>query len=104
MTKSELTELLREQHSQLAPLDARLAVKTIIELMAQALASANRIEIRGFGTFNLSYKPAHQARNPRTGEIVQVPMKWVPHFKPGKELRQRVHFPGACPATTERNC
>ncbi len=90
MTKSQLIELLRARHSQLAPKDAELAVKTMLDAMAHTLASGNRIEIRGFGSFGLNYRPPRTGRNPKTGEKVQVPRKYVPHFKAGKELRERV--------------
>jgi integration host factor subunit beta len=90
MTKSQLIELLSARHSQLAPKDAELAVKTMLDAMSQTLATGNRIEIRGFGSFGLNYRPPRVGRNPKTGEKVQVPRKYVPHFKAGKELRDRV--------------
>ena len=89
MTKSQLIELLSARHSQLAPKDAELAVKTMLDAMSQTLASGNRIEIRSFG---LNYRPPRTGRNPKTGEKVQVPRKYVPHFKAGKELRERVDY------------
>src|SRR4029078_12045850 len=92
MTKSQLIELLSARHSQLAPKDAELAVKTMLDAMSQTLASGNRIEIRGFGSFGLNYRPPRTGRNPKTGEKVQVPRKYVPHFKAGKELRERVDY------------
>src|SRR6185312_14827610 len=92
MTKSQLIELLSARHSQLAPKDAELAVKTMLDAMAHTLASGNRIEIRGFGSFGLNYRPPRTGRNPKTGEKVQVPRKYVPHFKAGKELRERVDY------------
>jgi len=98
MTKSQLIELLSARHSQLAPKDAELAVKTMLDAMAHTLASGNRIEIRGFGSFGLNYRPPRTGRNPKTGEKVQVPRKYVPHFKAGKELRERVD--GATPDAT----
>ena len=91
MTKSQLIELLSARHSQLAPKDAELAVKTMLDAMAHTLASGNRIEIRGFGSFGLNYRPPRTGRNPKTGTAVALPGKYVPHFKPGKELRQRVN-------------
>ena len=90
MTKSQLIELLSARHTQLSPKDAELAVKTMLDAMAQALALGNRIEIRGFGSFGLNFRPPRVGRNPKTGERVQVPRKYVPHFKAGKELRERV--------------
>ncbi|OUD13992.1 integration host factor subunit beta [Thioflexithrix psekupsensis] len=91
MTKSELIEAIAEKQKQLAPKDIDLAVKTLLEHMAQALANGERIEIRGFGSFSLHYRPPRTGRNPKTGEAVSLPAKYVPHFKPGKELRDRVN-------------
>ncbi|MEI6415821.1 MAG: integration host factor subunit beta, partial [Pseudomonadota bacterium] len=71
--------------------DVELAVKAILDQMGDALASGERIEIRGFGSFSLHYRPPHQARNPKTGEPVETTGKHVPHFKPGRELRERVN-------------
>ena len=82
--------MLSARHSQLAPKDAELAVKTMLDAMALTLASGNRIEIRGLGSFGLNFRPPRVGRNPKTGERVQVPRKYVPHFKAGKELRERV--------------
>ncbi len=90
MTKSELIISLANSYPQLLAKDAELTVKTILEAMANALASGKRIEIRGFGSFALSVRPPRVGRNPRSGEKVQVAEKRVPHFKPGKELRHRV--------------
>ena len=91
MTKSELIERLISKHNQLSPKDVELAVKVIIDRMAYALAEAGRIEIRGFGSFSLHYRAPRLGRNPKTGEAVSLQGKYVPHFKPGKELRQRVN-------------
>jgi len=90
MTKSELIEILARKQSQLNSKDVELAVKTILEHMAQVLASGERIEIRGFGSFSLHYRPPRVGRNPKTGDSVKLGAKYVPHFKPGKELRERV--------------
>ncbi len=90
MTKSELIEALAKQQPHLALRDVELAVKCIIEQMNQALASGERIEIRGFGSFSLHYRPPRMGRNPKTGDSVALASKHVPHFKPGKELRDRV--------------
>jgi integration host factor subunit beta len=90
MTKSELIEILAARHNQLAPKDAELAVKTMLDAMSAALAQGDRIEIRGFGSFGLNFRPPRTGRNPKTGEKVLVPKKYVPHFKAGKELRERV--------------
>jgi integration host factor subunit beta len=90
MTKSELIARLAERYPQLVAKDAEFAVKTILDAMADTLARGQRIEIRGFGSFALSKRPPRIGRNPKSGEKVQVPEKRVPHFKPGKELRERV--------------
>lgn len=91
MTKSELIELIAERQSQLSVKDVELAVKTILEQMSQSLAAGERIEVRGFGSFSLHYREPRVGRNPKTGEKVQLPGKYVPHFKPGKEMRERVN-------------
>lgn len=91
MTKSELIESLARKQSHLAHKDVELAVKSLLEQMSQALATGKRIEIRGFGSFSLHYRPPRVGRNPKTGESVSLPGKYVPHFKPGKELRERVN-------------
>ena len=91
MTKSELIEALATRQTHLATADVELAVKDLLEQMSQALASGDRIEIRGFGSFSLHYRPPRMGRNPKTGEAVALPGKYVPHFKPGKELRERVN-------------
>ena len=90
VTKSELIERIAQRQSQLAYKDVELAVKSILEQMALTLATGNRIEIRGFGSFSLHHRPARVGRNPKTGEPVSLPGKYVPHFKPGKQLRERV--------------
>ncbi|MCD9088829.1 integration host factor subunit beta [Stenotrophomonas sp. SY1] len=90
MTKSELIEILARQQAHLKADDVDLAVKSLLEMMGGALASGDRIEIRGFGSFSLHYRPPRLGRNPKTGESVALPGKHVPHFKPGKELRERV--------------
>ena len=90
MTKSELIELLSRRQTQLAYRDVELAVKTILEHMANTLSNGERIEIRGFGSFALHYRPPRVGRNPKSGEPVSLPAKYVPHFKPGKEMRERV--------------
>ncbi len=94
MTKSELiarlADRLNQRGSPLAVRDCEFAVKTLLDAMAEALGQSHRIEIRGFGTFSLSLRPARVGRNPKSGEQVRVPEKRVPHFKPGKDLRERV--------------
>ena len=91
MTKSELIDRLAAQFPQLVAKDAELAVKMILEAMAESLAKGERIEIRGFGSFSLHFRPPRQGRNPKTGEAVALSGKHVPHFKPGKDLRERVN-------------
>jgi len=93
MTKSELIELLAINQKHLAHLDVELAVKSILEQMSTALSGGDRIEIRGFGSFSLHFRAPLMGRNPKTGEAVALPGKHVPHFKPGKSLRERVDFP-----------
>jgi len=90
MTKSKLINLLATNFSQLVHKDAELSVKAILDAMSNSLKNNNRIEIRGFGSFNLNFRPPRIGRNPKTGEKVNVPEKYVPHFKAGKELRVRV--------------
>lgn len=91
MTKSELILALTAKQPQLDHRDVELAVKELLEQMAVALAMGNRIEVRGFGSFSLHYRPPRTGRNPKTGATVHVPDKFVPHFKPGKELREKVN-------------
>lgn len=91
MTKSELIEAIAEKHNQLSQKDIDLSVKSILEQMVQSMEKGERIEIRGFGSFALHYRPPRKGRNPKTGEAVELPEKYVPHFKPGKELRDRVN-------------
>ena len=90
MTKSELITQLSDKFSQLVHKDAELSVKTIIDSLCIALSKGGRVEIRGFGSFSLNHRPARLGRNPKTGEKVSVPEKFVPHFKPGKELKIKV--------------
>jgi integration host factor subunit beta len=90
MTKSELIAQLSAKQPQLDYRDVELAVKELIDQLSTALAAGQRIEVRGFGSFSLHYRPPRIGRNPKTGDSVQVPDKHVPHFKPGKELRERV--------------
>ena len=90
MTKSKIIESLASRLPQLAFKDVELAVKTILEHMANTLSNGERIEIRGFGSFTPHYRPPRISRNPKSGEAVSVPAKFVPRFKSGKELRERV--------------
>jgi integration host factor subunit beta len=90
MTKSELIEIITARQKHLPAKDVELALKQMLEIMSDALATGERIEIRGFGSFSLHFRPPRVGRNPKTGEPVSLPAKHVPHFKPGKELRDRV--------------
>ncbi len=92
MTKSELIEQLMTSYDEVQTRDIELAVKELLEYMAQTLQRGERIEIRGFGSFSLHYRAPRTGRNPKTGELVDLTGKYVPHFKPGKELRDRVDF------------
>jgi len=91
MTRSDLIEVLTQSQTQLSYKDIELAVKNLIEQMSEALANGNRIEIRGFGSFSLHHRPSRIGRNPKTGESVSLEGKYVPHFKPGKMLREQVN-------------
>ena len=91
MTKSELIEQLIDKHPELSVKDVELAVKIMLEHMTETLSQGERIEIRGFGSFSLHYRAPRVGRNPKTGESVSLPAKFVPHFKPGKELREQVN-------------
>ena len=91
MTKSELIDVIARKQKHLPSKDVELAVKHLLELMSSSLASGERIEIRGFGSFSLHYRPPRMGRNPKTGEAVALSGKFVPHFKPGKDLRERVN-------------
>jgi integration host factor subunit beta len=90
ITKSDLVKALSKNQRYLAPKDIEVVVKSLIDILSNSLSSGERIEIRGFGSFNLHYHPSRVGRNPRTGESVNIAGKYVPHFKPGKELRKRV--------------
>jgi integration host factor subunit beta len=94
MTKSELIERLCAQQTHLSAKEVEDAIKDILEHMASNLESGDRIEIRGFGSFSLHYREPRMGRNPKTGEKVELDGKYVPHFKPGKELRERVNIHG----------
>ena len=98
MTRSDLVELLAERVGQLTHRDADAAVKTILDAMSDALVRGHRIEIRGFGSFSINWRPQRMGRNPRTGESVHIPERRVPHFKPGKALREAI---GAQPVGPE---
>ena len=90
MTKSELIAKLASLNPLLNRNDASASVDTILEAIAGAIVKGNRVEIRGFGSFGLNHRPPRVGRNPKTGERVEVAAKYVPHFKPGKEMRDRI--------------
>ncbi len=90
MTRSDLVEELANRFAQLTHKDAESAVKAILDAMGQAMVRGHRIEIRGFGSFTINRRPPRMGRNPRSGESVAIPEKRVPHFKPGKALREAV--------------
>ena len=90
MTRSDLVEELANRFGQLTHRDAEFAVKTILDAVSDALVRGHRIEIRGFGSFSVNRRPPRMGRNPRSGESVAIPEKRVPHFKPGKALREAV--------------
>ena len=91
LTKSDLIDSLARNQNHLAQKDVELAVKSLLEKMSQELANGDRIEIRGFGSFSLHFRGARMGRNPKSGDAVALRGKHVPHFKPGKELRERVN-------------
>ena len=91
MTKSELIERLSQEQPHLPPRDVEFSVNAVLDHMRRALVAGDRIEIRGFGSIGLRYRMPRTGRNPKTGEAVKVPGKYVPHFKPGRLLRERVN-------------
>ncbi len=91
MTKSELIERVSQKQEQLPPRDVELAIKMILERMTQSLVRNQRIEVRGFGSFCLHYRAPRTGRNPKTGDAVELTGKYVPYFKPGKDLKERVN-------------
>jgi integration host factor subunit beta len=90
VTKSELIARLAGRYPQLVAKDADFAVNSILDAMTMSLVKGRRIEVRGFGSFEINHRPPRTGRNPKTGAKVSVPEKYVPHFKPGRELRERV--------------
>jgi len=95
MNRSDLITRLAELHPQLRTKDVTLAVTLILDAISSMLTNGDRIEVRGFGSFSLNYRPPRISRNPKTGARVDVPAKYLPHFKPGKELRWRVDHAAA---------
>ena len=93
MTKSELIARLNAKFSRYDSLDCQSSVVAILDAISQSLSDGSRVEIRGFGSFSLNHRPPRRGRNPKTGQRVDVPEKYVPHFRAGKELRGRVNSP-----------
>jgi integration host factor subunit beta len=90
MTRSDLIAALSARFPQLQNRDIAQTVSVILDAITGSLASGGRAEIRGFGSFNLNYRRPRVGRNPKSGQKVEVPAKWTPHFKAGLELRQKV--------------
>ena len=90
MTKSELIGRIGERFPDLVTKDLQVAVQMILDAAANTLAQGRRVEVRGFGSFHLNHRPPRAGRNPKSGETVSIPAKYVPHFKAGRELRERV--------------
>ncbi len=91
MTKSEIINIISRKQSHLSSKDIEESIKKLLDQMSDTLTSGERIEIRGFGSFSLHHRSARNGRNPKTGEKVFLTAKYVPHFKPGKELRERIN-------------
>lgn len=92
MKKSELFERISEKKIHISNKIIRCAIKEILEHMIISLAKGRRIEVRGFGTFSLHYRRSRLGRNPKTGKIVKLNEKYIPYFKPGKQLRNRANI------------
>ena len=90
MTRSELIQQISSRFPQLTAIDVDMAVRVIMDSMSKTLSRGGRIEVRGFGSFGINYRPPRKGRNPKSGASVMVPAKYTPHFKAGKELRDRV--------------
>ena len=102
MTKAELVAILAGKLTHLTAKDVDLAVNLVLDEISDALVRGERVEIRGFGSFTLNFRPSRTGRNPKTGEQVEVAAKHVPHFKAGKELRDRVQATAEREATDKR--
>ena len=101
MTKSKLIETLAKRQKHLSHKDIDSSVKTILEYISSTLSEGGRVEIRGFGSFCLHYRQPRLGRNPKSGEPIMLAAKYVPHFKPGKELRRRVNNSNELPPKDE---
>lgn len=95
MNRSDLIIALANRFPQLVMKDIDISVKEILDKIGETLVDGHRVEIRGFGTFSLNYRPPRIGRNPKTGVQVAVPAKYIPHFKAGKDLRERVDIPAS---------
>ena len=91
MIKSGLVQTLAEQNPHLYQRDVEKIVNAVLDTISDGLAEGNRVELRGFGAFSVKERDARMGRNPRTGETVPVERKWVPFFKTGKDLRDRLN-------------
>ena len=91
MTKSELIELLARRQPHLKADDVDLSVKSLLQMMGSALAGGDRIEVRGFGSFSLHFRPPRTGRNPKTGETIKIKASKNPAFKAGKALKDAVN-------------
>ncbi|MGB6977172.1 MAG: integration host factor subunit beta [Gammaproteobacteria bacterium] len=103
MVKSELIELIASKQQLLSPKDVELGVKHLLDYMSDQLSKGNRIEIRGFGSFSLHYRPPREAHNPKTGERVATLQRYIPHFKAGKELKARINHQGGPPLLKDKD-
>jgi integration host factor subunit beta len=103
MVKSEIIECIANQQQMLSPKDVELGVKNILDHMSDELSKGNRIEVRGFGTFCLHRRPPRKAHNPKTGEEVATLERYIPHFKAGKELRNRINHRGKAPLLNSKD-
>ena len=101
MTKADLIELIARSQTHFEEHDVELIVKALLEQMSSALAAGERIEIRGFGSFSLHHRASRIGRNPKTGEPVALPTRCIPHFRPGKQLRERVNAASAAPPMSQ---
>jgi integration host factor subunit beta len=91
LTKSDLIQILCERYEQIPARNVELAVKGMVDHMSEVLSAGQRIEIRGFGSFSIRYRAPRLGRNPKTGTRVELGSRFVPHFKPGKDLRDKVN-------------
>jgi integration host factor subunit beta len=103
MVKSQLIEIIADKQHMLSPKDVELGIKYLLDYMSDQLSKGNRIEIRGFGSFDLRYRPPREAHNPKTGEKVAALQRYIPHFKAGKELKARINHEGRPPLSQDED-